>query len=214
MVMKDKTTLEELINSFANLEEEKTLNLVKELLKTQDPMVIIEACRKATTIIGEKFERGEYFLSELVFAGEIFKKVMELVLPRLKKRAKPIGTIVLGTVQGDIHDIGKNIFKVFAEASGFKVIDLGVDVPPEKFVEAVKKYNPDIVGLSGLLTLAFESMKKTVEALKHAGLRENVKVIIGGGRVNENVKEYVGADAWADNASKGVRLCKELLGIK
>lgn len=161
----------------------------------------------------KKFEEKEYFLSELVFSGEIFNKVMEIVLPRIAKEVKPIGTIVLGTVQGDIHDIGKNIFKAFCEATGFKVIDLGIDVSPEKFVEAVEKYKPNIVGMSGLLTLAIESMKKVVDALKFTGLRDKVKVIIGGGRVDENAKRYVEADEWADQATIGVRKCKELIGI-
>ncbi|MCS7114973.1 MAG: corrinoid protein [Nitrososphaerota archaeon] len=207
--------LDDLVDAFANLDEEKTISLVKESLEKYDPAEIFEACRKATDIIGEKFEKGEYFLSELVMAGYIFNKTMELVLPKFQKEgAKPIGTIVLGTVEGDIHDIGKNIFKAFAEAAGFKVIDIGVDMPPEKFVEAVKEHKPDIVGLSGLLTLAIDAMRRTIEALKAAGLRDKVKVIIGGGRVDENARQYTGADAWADSATKGVKLCKELIGIQ
>lgn len=207
------SAINELIDAFTELEAEKTYSLVKKLIEEgQEPARILEACRKATAAIGSRFEKGEYFLSELVYAGEIFNEVMKIVLPLVKGEVKPAGTILLGTVQGDAHDIGKNIFKAFAEAAGFKVIDLGVDVPPEKFVEAVKEYNPEIVGLSGLLTLAIESMKKTVDALKNAGLREKVKVIIGGGRTDEYVKEYVKADAWADDATRGVRLCNELLG--
>lgn len=207
--------LDELADAFANLDEEKTISLVKESLEKYDPAEIFEACRKATDIIGEKFEKGEYFLSELVMAGYIFNRTMELVLPKFQKEGtKPIGTIVLGTVEGDIHDIGKNIFKAFAEAAGFRVIDIGVDMPPEKFVEAVKTHNPDIVGLSGLLTLAIDAMRRTIEALKAAGFRDKVKVIIGGGRVDENAKQYTGADAWADSATKGVKLCKELLRIQ
>jgi len=138
---------------------------------------------------------------------------METVLPKVKREIKPIGTIVLGTVQGDIHNIGKNIFKAFSQAAGFEVIDLGVDVPPERFVDAVREHKPNIVGMSGLLTLAIESMKRTVEALKSAGLRDRVKVIIGGGRVDENAKRYVEADEWADQATIGVRKCKELIGV-
>lgn len=206
--------LEELVGAFVNLEEDKVLNLVERLLKEGgDPADVLEACRRATTIIGERFERGEYFLSELVYAGEIFNRVMEAVLPKVKREVKPVGTIVLGTVQGDIHDIGKNIFKAFSQAAGFEVIDLGVDVPPERFVDAVREHKPNIVGMSGLLTLAIESMKRTVEALKSAGLRDRVKVIIGGGRVDENAKRYVEADEWADQATVGVRKCKELIGV-
>jgi len=206
--------LDELVNAFVNLEEDKVLNLVERLLKEGvDPADILEACRRATTIIGERFERGEYFLSELVYAGEIFNRVMEAILPKVTREVKPVGTIVLGTVQGDIHDIGKNIFKAFAEASGFKVIDLGVDVPPERFVDAIREHKPNILGMSGLLTFAIESMKKTVDALRSAGLRDRIKVIIGGGRVDEDAKRYVGADEWADQATIGVRKCKELVGV-
>lgn len=207
-------SLEDLIDAFVNLDEERVLRIVGDLLREgKDPSEILEACRRATTLIGERFERGEYFLSELVFASEIFNGVMRLILPELKREVKPAGTIVLGTVQGDIHDIGKNIFKAFAEAAGFRVIDLGVDIPPERFVEAVRVHNPDIVGMSGLLTISYESMKKTVEALKEAGLRDRVKIIIGGGRVDEHVKRYAGADEWADNAMLGVKKCREMLGL-
>lgn len=207
-------SLEDLVSAFVNLEEEKVLRLVENLLKEgKDPSEILEACRRATTSIGERFERGEYFLSELVFASEIFNGVMRIVLPEIKREVKPSGTIVLGTVQGDIHDIGKNIFKAFAEAAGFRVIDLGVDVPPQRFVEAVRTCNPNIVGMSGLLTISYESMKETIKALKEAGVRDRVKIIIGGGRVDEHVKRYVGADDWADNAVVGVRKCREMSGL-
>jgi len=207
--------LDEIAESFANLEEEKTISLVKEALDKFSIDEIFNACRKATDEIGSRYERGEYFLSELVYAGHIFNRIMELLLPKLEKeRPNVIGVIVLGTVEGDVHDIGKNIFKAFAEASGFKVIDLGVDVPPHKFVEAVKEHKPQILGLSGLLTLAIDAMKRTIDALKEAGLRDKVKVIIGGGRVDENAKNYTGADAWTDSATIGVKICKEFVGIK
>ncbi|MEM1674738.1 MAG: cobalamin-dependent protein [Candidatus Bathyarchaeia archaeon] len=200
-------SLKDLVEAYIDLDEEKVLKIAENLLKSGgDPAEIIEACRSATNIIGEKFERGEYFLSELILAGEIFNSVMRIVLPQLKKEIKPIGIIVLGTVQGDIHDIGKNIFKAFAEAAGFKVIDLGVDVPPEKFVEAIRDYKPDIVGMSCLLTAGIESMKKTVDAIKEASLRDMVKIIIGGGRVDKTTCEYTGADAWTNDAATGVRI--------
>lgn len=192
------SSLDELVEEFVSLEEEKVIKTIEEPIKEgKDPYEILETRRRATEIIGEKFEKGEYFLSELVYAGEIFNSVMKVVLPLVKREMKPLGSILLGTVQGDIHDIGKNIFKAFAEAAGFKVIDIGVDVPPEKFVKAVKKYNPSIVGMSGLLTIAYDSMKRTIEDLKEAGLRGKVRVIIGGGRVNEDIKEYTGTDYWA-----------------
>ncbi|WP_281744025.1 cobalamin B12-binding domain-containing protein, partial [Tepidanaerobacter syntrophicus] len=160
------------------------------------------------------FEKGEYFLSELLLGGEIFKGIMELALPMIKEgEGKKIGKMVLGTVKEDIHNIGKDIFKAFAEAAGFEVIDIGVDVPVEKFVDAVKENKPDLVGMSCLITAGISSMKKTIEAIKQAGLTEP-KIIIGGGRVDEEVKEFTGADAWADDAAKGVRLCKELMGVE
>ncbi|MEM1565629.1 MAG: cobalamin-dependent protein [Candidatus Bathyarchaeia archaeon] len=207
--------LNEIVSAFAELDEDRTVNLIKEALEKHTVNEIFDACRHATDIIGEKYEKGEYFLSELVFAGHIFNRILELLLPKLEKeKTSTLGTIVLGTVEGDVHDIGKNIFKAFAEAANFRVIDLGVDVPPQKFVEAVKEHKPEILGLSGLLTLAIDAMKRTIEALKAEGLRDKVKVIIGGGRVDENAKKYTGADAWADSATKGVKLCKELIGLK
>jgi methylmalonyl-CoA mutase cobalamin-binding domain/chain len=208
--------MKELTDLLADLKEE-VLKVVKEKVEAgEDPIEVLECCRRGIAIVGERFEKGEYFLSELIYASEIFKRIMEIVGPKLKKGAqlKSLGRIIIGTVEGDIHDIGKNIIAALLEAEGFEVVDLGVDVPPEKFIEAIKKYKVKLVGMSALITPAIESMKKTVEAINAAGLRDEVKIIIGGGRVNEYVKEYVGADAWANNASVGVRLCKELIGVK
>jgi methylmalonyl-CoA mutase cobalamin-binding domain/chain len=205
---------EELFQKIVDMDEEGALKLAKDFLdKGGNPQELLEVCRKAMDEIGKKFESGEYFLSELLLGGEVFTSIMNFTLPLLKgEEAKKLGKMVLGTVKDDVHNIGKDIFKAFVEAAGFEVVDLGVDVPPEKFVEAVKENKPDIVGMSCLITAGISSMKKTAEALKEAGLTE-VKIIIGGGRVDENVKELVGADAWADDAAKGVRLCKELLGV-
>ncbi len=207
---------EELANALADLNEEKALRTTKEALEAgEDPVEILESCRNGITIVGDRFERGEYFLSELVMAAEIFKEAMELVRPKLEKVvAKPLGKIVIGTVKGDIHDIGKNIAIALLEAAGFEVHDLGVNTPPEKFVDAIKEVNPEIVGMSCLLTLSIESMRKTVEAIGEANLREGVKVIIGGGRVDEVAYEYVVADAYTDNAVGGVTICKKWVGGK
>ncbi len=197
--------LEEVAEALAELDEEGVVKLVKELLSSGvDPVEVLEACRRGMEIVGSRFERGEYFLSEILYATDIFRRILELVKPRIRRRAEPIGRVVIGTVYGDVHNIGKDIVAELLRADGFEVIDLGVDVPPEKFVEAVRRYEPDIVGLSGLLTTSIESMKRTVEALREAGLRSRVKVVIGGGRVDEKVAEYVGADAWAADAVKGV----------
>lgn len=205
---------EELANALADLNEEEVLRTTKETLEAgEDPVKILESCRNGITIVGDRFERGEYFLSELVMAAEIFKEAMELVRPKLEKVVvKPLGKIVIGTVKGDIHDIGKNIAIALLEAAGFEVHDLGVNTPAEKFVDTIKGVNPEIVGMSCLLTLSIESMRKTVEAIREANLREGVKVIIGGGRVDEVACEYVVADAYTDNAVRGVTICKKWVG--
>ncbi|MEM1679381.1 MAG: cobalamin-dependent protein [Ignisphaera sp.] len=200
---------EKLIEAIASLDEAKALELTKELLEAgEDPTTILDDLRRAAEVIGSKFEAGEYFIADLVMAGEILKTVSELVRERLKalgRAREVVGRLLIGTVEGDIHDIGKNIVVTMAEAAGFEVIDLGVDVPPQKFVEAIKQYSPDIVGMSGLLTLAIESMKKTVDAIKEAGLREKVKIIIGGGRVDQYACQYIEADAWTNDAAHGVK---------
>lgn len=205
---------EELFNQIVEMDEEGSLETAKKFLESGgDAKEVLDACRSAMDVIGEKFEKGEYFLSELLLGGEMFGNIMEIALPMLKDGdAQKLGKIVLGTVKGDIHNIGKDIFKAFVEAAGFEVIDIGVDVPEEKFVEAVKEHNPDIVGMSCLITAAIGPMKTTSEALKAAG--SDAKILIGGGRVDEEVRVFSGADAWADDAARGVRLCKELLGME
>jgi len=207
--------LEEILKSIVEMEEEEAIKRAKEYLDGGGgPQKLLEVCRDAMGEVGKRFEKGEYFLSELILAGEIFKGIMEFALPKIKSGdVQKVGKIVLGTVKGDVHNIGKDIFKVFAEASGFEVVDIGVDVPEEKFVEAVKEHNPNIVGMSCLITAGINSMKRTVDKLEEAGLKDKVKIIIGGGRVDEGVKKFARADAWADDAAKGVRICKQLVGI-
>lgn len=206
---------EEFITKLSDLDEAKAVEIAKKRISAgESPFAILEDVRKATDIIGKRFEEGRYFVSDLIMAGEILKQIMELLKPLLgEKKAESKGKVVIGTVEGDVHDIGKNIVIALLEADGFEVIDLGVDQPPEVFVEAVKKHNPQVLGLSGLLTEAIESMKKTVDAIREAGLRENVKIIVGGGRTSEEVKEYTGADEWADDAAVGVRKIKVLMGV-
>ncbi|HZK25328.1 MAG TPA: cobalamin-dependent protein [Oscillospiraceae bacterium] len=204
----------QLLKSFVDIDEVEAVRIARELVEGDGGAVkVLETCKEAMEEIGRLFEAGEYFLSELIAAGDIFNQIMEFTLPRLQQGdVSSIGTMVLGTVQGDVHNIGKDIFKVMAEASGINVIDIGIDVPHEKFVEAIKEHQPDIVGMCCLITLGVDSMKQTVEVIKEAGLRDGIKIIIGGGRVSEAVMEHVGADAWADDAARGVRLSKELLG--
>ncbi|MDK2795264.1 MAG: hypothetical protein PWQ58_463 [Archaeoglobaceae archaeon] len=206
---------EEFVNALAELDETKTLELAKKRIAAgEDPFKILDDIRKATDIIGKRYEEGRYFVSDLIMAGEILKQVMEILKPVIgEKRGESKGKVVIGTVEGDVHDIGKNIVIALLEAEGFEVVDLGVDQPPEVFVNAVKEHKPQVLGLSGLLTEAIESMKKTIEAIEKAGLRNKVKIIIGGGRTNEEAKQYTKADDWADDAAVGVRKIKALAGV-
>jgi methanogenic corrinoid protein MtbC1 len=169
---------------------------------------VVEACQQGMEIVGTNFENGEYFVGDLIFAGELLTASIEKLKPLLGSGgADTRGVIVLGTVEGDIHDIGKNIFKGMAEAAGFKVVDIGIDQAPAAFVKAVQENKPEIVGLSGVLTLSIDSMKRTIEALKGAGLRDSLKVTIGGNAVNPEACAFVGADFWSKNAAEAVKVC-------
>jgi methanogenic corrinoid protein MtbC1 len=208
-------SLEEISEAIINLEEDKVLKLVKEKLEAnEDPIKILDACRAGMSKIGdESGEGGTIFLTDLIMAGEIFNEAMELLMPKLTSSAtQQLGKVVIGTVEGDIHNIGKDITINFLKAEGFEVIDLGVDVPPQKFVDSIKEHNPPVVGMSGLLTLSIEPMKRSVEAITNANLREKVKIIIGGERTDEEVRKYVGADAWVNDAVEGVKIIKKWVG--
>jgi dimethylamine corrinoid protein len=208
------TSEEDLYNAVINLEEDKSYKLVKKMVEdNNDPDKIIEILKKAVDEIGERFSKKEYFLTELVMAGEIFQQSIKILEPLLKSKeqTKSSGTVVIGTVKGDVHDIGKNIFVTLLRAAGYEVHDLGVDIPPEKFLEKVKEENADIVAYSGLLTVALESMKKTTELLKSNGLRDKVKIIIGGLPVDEMWMNEAGADAYTDSAFEGVKIVNEWL---
>jgi methanogenic corrinoid protein MtbC1 len=200
--------LEDLVNAFADLDEETVLRLVREKLQQEeDPLQIVEFCRKGLDVVGQRYEAMEYFLSQLVLAADIFQKIFETITPKLKdQKAKVRGKIVLGTVQGDIHDMGKNLVGMLLKLNGFEVYDLGVDVPPEAFVQKVKETRAKIVAMSGLLTIAWDSMKKTIEKLKDAGLRDKVKIMIGGGTTNNTVVDYVGADNLGKTTIDAVKL--------
>ena len=165
-------------------------------------------------LAGKRFEKEEYFIPDLVLAGEIIKGISEIVKPLLKKGESSIkkGKVLIGTVAGDIQDIGKDIVTFMLDVSGFDVLDLGIDVPASTFVEKTREFQPRIVGLSGFLTLAFNSMKKTVEALEKAGLRDRVKVMIGGGQIDDEVRKYVHADAYWKDAVAAVNLCRQWIG--
>jgi methanogenic corrinoid protein MtbC1 len=174
----------------------------------EDARKVVDACQQGMEIVGSNFEKGDYFVGDLIFAGELLSASIEKLKPFLGSGgAGTKGAIVLGTVEGDIHDIGKNIFKGMAEAAGFTVVDIGIDQPPAAFVKAVKENKPKVVGFSGVLTLSIDSMKRTIEALKEAGLRDGLKITIGGNAVNEEACAYTGADAWSKNAAEAVKIC-------
>ncbi|MDH7472468.1 MAG: cobalamin-dependent protein [Anaerolineae bacterium] len=207
----------ELVNAIADMREEDALRIVREMVESDsDPMTILDAAREAMAVVGQRYEEGTYFLPELMLAGEMLGQITEIVKPALAKAPEVTryGKVVIGTVQGDIHDIGKNIVTFMLDVNGFDVLDLGVDVPPQKFVEAIRDFQPQVVGLSGFLTLAFDTMKETVDAIKEAGLRDGVKIMIGGGQVNEEIKAYTGADAYGRDAMAGVSLAKQWVGAK
>lgn len=200
----------------ADLEEEAVLALARERLAAgDDPLQIIDDCNAGMQVVGQRYENGEYFVSALIMSGEIFREVVELVQPLLAKRAngQSLGLVLIGTVSGDIHDIGKNILGMLLSCHGFTVIDMGVDVPPENFAQKALEVKPDIVGLSGLITASFDVMKETVTVLREKAASANVSfpILIGGSNIDEQVCRYVGADYWEKDAMSGVRLCQELM---
>jgi methanogenic corrinoid protein MtbC1 len=210
----------ELVDAVVDMREEDAVKIAENLLNSgADPFSLLDDCREALGIIGSKFAAGECFVPELILAGEMLRQVGALVKPRIEGKAggggqKKLGKIVFGTVEGDIHDIAKDIVEFMLEVNGFEVIDLGVDVPAAKFVEAVKQHKPQVVGLSGFLTLAYDPMKNTVQALKDAGLRDSVKIMIGGGQMDDQVAAYAKADAYGKDAMAAVTLSKGWVGAK
>jgi len=206
-----------LVNAIADMREEEALKLVREMVEGgSDPMEILEAGRKAMDIVGQRYQEGTYFLPELMLAGEMLTQITDIIKPELAKmpEIERHGKVLIGTVEGDIHDIGKNIVSFMLDVNGFDVLDLGVDVSPQKFVEAIQDFEPQVVGLSGFLALAYDAMKETIEAIKTAGLRDGVKIMVGGGQVSDEVRKYTGADAYGKDAMAGVSLAKEWVGAK
>jgi 5-methyltetrahydrofolate--homocysteine methyltransferase len=206
---------DKLVNLMADLMEDETIALVKDLIKQgTDPMSILDDARLAMEAVGKRFEKCEYFIPDLMMAGEILKGITDIVKPLLTggEASRKKGKVLIGTVAGDIHDIGKDIVTFMLDVSGYDVLDIGIDVPVNVFVEKIKGFGPQVVGLSGFLTLAFDSMKKTVEALETAGLRSKIKIMIGGGQMDEEIKKYVKADAYGKDAIAAVNLCREWIG--
>jgi len=207
----------DLVSTLADLKEKEALKIVEDRLSaSEDPLKILDDARRALEIVGNRFADGEYFIPDLVYSGEILQVITDMVKPKLAGAAKVkrVGKVIIGTVAGDIHDIGKDIVAFMLDVNGFEVYDLGVDVPAQKFVEKIKESGAPIVGLSGFLTLAYDSMKQTIKAIKDAGLRDKVKVMIGGGQITEEVKKYTGADAYGKDAMVGVSLAKKWAGAK
>jgi 5-methyltetrahydrofolate--homocysteine methyltransferase len=201
---------QELINAIVEMREDDALKLTHQLLDAGvSPLQVLDACRQAMDEIGKRFEAGDCFIPELILAGEMLTQISGVIKPRLAEtaNAQKLGKVVIGTVEGDIHDIAKDIVAFMLDINGFEVTDLGVDVPPAKFVETVQQTGAKIVALSGFLTLAYDPMKATVEALKTAGLND-VKVMIGGGQIDEQIRQYAGADAYGKDAMAAVTLAK------
>ena len=206
---------EKLVNLIADFMEDEVIATVKdEIAKGTSPVEILEDASRAMALVGKRFEKGEYFIPDLMMAGEILKQVSEIVKPYLEQgqSAAKKGKVLIGTVAGDIHDIGTDIVTFMLDVSGYDVLNIGVDVPVPVFVEKIREFKPQVVGLSGFLTLAFDSMKKTVEAIEEAGLRDGLKIMIGGGQIDEEVRKYVRADAYGKDAVAAVTLCDQWLG--
>ena len=202
-----------LAEALVKFEEEAVLGEVADRLEAgENPMAIIRDLQDGMGLIGDRFNTGEFFLSELLMSADIFTRAMEILEPRLEGTTmETIGRIVIGTPKGDLHDIGKNIFCTVAKAAGFEVHDLGVDVPVERFLEAVQEVKPQILAFSALLTTAFNSMKEVMDLVNEKNLRDELKVIVGGGVVTENVKNFIGADGYTNDAMDGLRQCEAFM---
>jgi 5-methyltetrahydrofolate--homocysteine methyltransferase len=216
MLIKQKV-LQQLQNCVINFEMDKIKKIVAKAIKAGiKPYLVVEKLSEAMDVVGKRYEAGEYFLSDLIMAGETMKVAMEVLEPHLKTSiaARTYGVVVIGTVQGDLHDLGKNLVVTLLNAAGFQVIDLGVDVPPERFVNVVKTTKPDILALSCLLTTTIPSIEKTIQMLTEEGLRDDVWIIIGGAPLNTKIAEEIGADAYGKDAVEGVTICKNWMESK
>ena len=207
----------QLIEAIVNMEEEKAAALAQQMLDAgEKPLAVLDACREAMTLIGNKFEEGKFFLPELIVSGDMLAAISEIVKPHIKDgitTPEVSGKIIIGTVAGDIHDIGKDIVTFMLDVNHFNVVDLGVDVPADQFINKINEEKPDIVALSGFLTLAYDSMKDIVQAIGAAGLGEGVKIMIGGAPMDEDVCRYIGADAFGNDAAAAVKLAKNWMGV-
>jgi 5-methyltetrahydrofolate--homocysteine methyltransferase len=207
--------LSELAVLLADLKEKEAVDMVnKNLEQGVDPMEILAHARDGMKIVGERFGSGDYFIPDLIYSGEILKEIATLVEPHIKQKEtdnRKLGKIIIGTVAGDIHDIGKDLVVFMLDVSGFEVYDLGIDVPIKIFLDKINETGATVVGLSGFLTLAFDAMKDTIDAIKAAGLRDKLKIMIGGGQIDDEVKRYTGADAYGRDAMEAVVLARNWL---
>jgi len=209
-----EATIERLFNSVIEGDQEEVESFVKELLKSNvNPQIILnQGLVAAMAEVGSRFECGEFYVPEMLIAARAMQSGMVVLKPLLTEQGiEAAGKIVIGTVKGDLHDIGKNLVAMMLEGAGFEIVDLGTDVPPEKFVDAVRQYKPKLIGMSALLTTTMVNMPATIKALQEAGLREDVKVMVGGAPVTENYAQQVGADGYGADASRAVQLAKRLL---
>ena len=214
--MSDQKT--KLIQLISDMEEEPAVALARQMLDSgYNPLTLLAHCREAMEIVGKRYEKGEYFLPELMLAGEMLSAIGNMAKPLINAGEGPgqnkAGTVLMGTVHGDLHDIGKNIVCFMLDINGFNVVDMGIDVPVATFIDNIREHNPQVIALSGFLTLAFDSMKETVAAIEAAGLRQNRKIMIGGGQVDESIRLHTGADAFGLNAMDAVNLCKGWLPV-
>lgn len=207
----------ELVEAMVGMQEKEVVRIAQQMLDDgDDPHEVLRLSQEAMRIVGDRYEQGSFFLPELIMSGEILKKVAALVKPYLVTQAtvtQRLGTVVLGTVRGDIHNIGKDIVGFVLDVNGFEVVDLGIDVREERFVEAVREHHPQVLALSGFLSLAFDSMRATIAEVEAAGLREGMAVIIGGGQVDETVRSFTGADSFGDDAMDAVALVRKAVGV-
>ena len=214
--MISKKQADPIIKAIAKLKEEEAVALVQERLEAgDDALELIKKCQEGMRQVGERYERHEYFLAGLIMAGEIFRQIMKLLQPVVESESStniPAGKVLLGTVAGDIHDLGKNIVSMLLSCHQFIVYDLGVDIAPQEFAQKAREIQPDIIGLSGIITIAFDSMKETIALLRKDGCK--APIIIGGSQLDSGICEYTGADYWVTDAVVGVELCQSLVTNK
>jgi 5-methyltetrahydrofolate--homocysteine methyltransferase len=204
--------IKEFITALVDMKKNRVLEMTKIFLdEEKDPLILLDASKKAMTEVGRLFEAQEYFVPELILAGRMLKDISQMIKPYMKKEGElkeNKGRVIIGTVEGDIHDIGKDIVVTMLEVNGYEVLDLGVDVPVQKFIDSALSFKPEVIGLSGFLTLAYDPMKETIAKIKQAGLKD-IKFMLGGGQIDEQVRIYTGADAFGRDAMEAVKLCDQ-----